>query len=195
MFLQLLRLQESRIEDKKCRLLVKHLLDHPSLRELDFSHNLIGDRGARAIGKLLTRSKLEILNMCDNDIRGPGAKAIAHALSKNSTLLSLNLRLNRVRDEGGQAVCKALQNNNTLLHLHLGGNEVTEHTAIALSKVLVQNNTLRSINLSCNRLGVVSKTFINMVEEGVSSLLQCSLHSRKQNCWIDEKWKSQHCYS
>ncbi|XP_035534303.1 dynein regulatory complex subunit 5 [Morone saxatilis] len=152
--LKLLRLHQSHVEDKKCRLLVKFLLDHPSLRELDFSHNLIGDKGARAIGKLLTRSKLETLNMCDNDIRGPGAKAIAHALSNNSTLLSLNLRLNRLRDEGGEAIGKALLNNNSLRHLHLGGNEVTLPTAIALSKVLVQNNTLKSINLSCNKLGV-----------------------------------------
>lgn len=164
LFLQLLRIHQSHIEDKKCRLLVKSLLDHPSLRELDFSHNLIGDRGARAIGKLLTRSKLETLNVCDNNIRGPGAKAIAHALSKNSTLLSLNLRLNRLRDEGGQAVGKALLNNNTLLHLHLGGNEATLPTAIALSKVLVQNSTLKSINLSCNNLGVVSNLlFANLL--------------------------------
>ncbi|CAK6962733.1 dynein regulatory complex subunit 5 [Scomber scombrus] len=178
--LKVLRLHESQIEDKKCRLLVKHLLDHPSLRELDFSHNLIGDRGARAVGKLLTSSKLEILNMCDNDIRDHGAKAIAQALSKNSTLLSLNLRLNQLRDEGGQAICKALLNNSTLLDLHLGGNQVMEPTAFALSKTLVQNNTLKSINLSCNSLGVVSKEFVYIVGEGVSSLLQCSLHSRKQ---------------
>ncbi|KAL6095807.1 tcte1 [Pungitius sinensis] len=151
--LKLLRLHQSHIEDKKCRLLVKHLLDHPSLTELDFSHNMIGDKGARAIGKLLARNKLETLNMCDNNIRCPGAKAIAHALSENSSLLSLNLRLNAVRDEGGQAIGKALLNNNTLLRLHLGGNRVTGPTAVALSKVLVENNTLKSINLSCNNLG------------------------------------------
>ncbi|XP_034756825.1 dynein regulatory complex subunit 5 [Etheostoma cragini] len=154
MTLKLLKLHQSHIEDVKCRLLVKYLLDHPSLRELDFSHNLIGDKGARALGKLLNRSKLTTLNMCDNEIRGPGAKAIAYALSKNSTLKSLNLRLNRLRDDGGQAIGKALLNNNTLLHLHLGGNEVTGPTANALSKVLIQSNTLKSINLSCNNLGV-----------------------------------------
>nr|XP_020459599.1 T-complex-associated testis-expressed protein 1 isoform X2 [Monopterus albus] len=150
--LKLFRLHQSHIEDKKCRLLVKYLLDHPSLRELDFSYNLIGDSGARAIGKLLTRSKLQILNMCDNDIRDTGAKAIAHALSKNVTLLSLNLCRNRVRDEGGQAIGKALLNNNTLRHLHLGSNVVTGLTAIALSEVLARNDTLKSINLSCNNL-------------------------------------------
>uniref|UniRef100_UPI003AAC4306 dynein regulatory complex subunit 5 n=1 Tax=Centroberyx gerrardi TaxID=166262 RepID=UPI003AAC4306 len=163
--LKLLRLHQSKVEDDKCRLLVKYLLDHPSLRELDLSHNLIGDRGARAIGKLLNRSQLETLNIYDNNIRGPGAQAIAHALSKNSTLLSLNLRLNRLGDEGGQAVGQALLNNSTLLHLHLGANEMSEPAAIALSKVLVQNNTLKSINLSCNRLGMDGG---KALEEGMS---------------------------
>ncbi|XP_029984870.1 dynein regulatory complex subunit 5 [Sphaeramia orbicularis] len=152
--LKRLRLHQSNIEDKQCRLLVKNLLDHPSLRELDFSHNLIGDRGARAIGKLLSRSKLQVLNMYDNNIRDPGARAIAHALSKNSTLLSLNLQLNRLRDEGGQSIGQALIKNNTLLHLHLGANEVTGPSAVAISKALLQNNTLKSINLSSNKLGV-----------------------------------------
>ncbi|XP_068433181.1 dynein regulatory complex subunit 5 [Clinocottus analis] len=173
--LKLLKLHQSQIEDKKCRLLVKSLLDHPSLRELDFSHNLIGDRGARAIGKLLTRSKLETLNMCDNDIRGPGAKAIAHALSKNSTLLSLNLRLNCLGDEGGQAISKALLNNNTLLHLHLGANRVTGPTAIALSKVLLQNNTLKSINLSCNSLGVDGGEALREAMSINTSVTECDI--------------------
>ncbi|XP_051264607.1 dynein regulatory complex subunit 5 [Dicentrarchus labrax] len=173
--LKLLRLHQSHIEDKKCRMLVKCLLDHPSLRELDFSHNLIGDKGARAIGKLLTRNKLETLNMCDNDIRGPGAKAIAHALSNNSTLVSLNLRLNRLRDEGGEAIGKALLNNNSLRHLHLGGNEVTRPTAIALSKVLVQNNTLKSINLSCNNLGVDGGRALEEAMSHNTGITECDL--------------------
>lgn len=106
--------------------------------------------------------------MCDNVIRDTGAKAIAHALSRNSTLLSLSLRLNRLGDEGGKAIGKALLNNKTLLHLHLGANKVTGPTAIALAQLLAQNNTLRSINLSCNILGEVSITPI------INLCLHCS---------------------
>ncbi|XP_006792651.1 dynein regulatory complex subunit 5 isoform X1 [Neolamprologus brichardi] len=172
----LFRLHLSHLEDKKCRLLVKYLLDHTSLRTLDFSHNVIGDSGARAIGKLLTKSKLEILNLYDNNIGGPGAKAIAQALSKNTTLVSLNLCLNRLKDEGGQAICKALLNNKTLLHLQLGANGVTWLTALSLSSMLAQNNTLKSINLSCNTLGEVGG---NALEEAMSrntSVTECSIH-------------------
>lgn len=155
LFPQHFRLYLSHLEDKQCCLLVDYLLDHPSLSTLDFSHNIIGDMGARAIGKLLTRSKLKILKLHHNNIGGPGAKAIAHALSTNTTLVSLNLRLNRLKNEGGQAICKALLINKTLLHLHLGANEMTACTALSLSKMLAQNKTLKSINLSCNKLGEV----------------------------------------
>lgn len=135
---------------------MSHLLDHPSLLELDLSHNHIGDRGARAVGKLLNRSKLQKVAVYNNRIRGPGAQALAHALSSNTALTFLNLRLNRIGDEGGQAVAQALMKNTTLMELHLEGNKMTEPSAMALSQALVQNSTLKTLNLANNRLGVVS---------------------------------------
>uniref|UniRef100_A0A8C5FF52 T-complex-associated-testis-expressed 1 n=1 Tax=Gadus morhua TaxID=8049 RepID=A0A8C5FF52_GADMO len=151
--LKVLRLCQSKVEDERCRILALHLLDHPSLLELDLSHNLIGDRGARAIAKLLSRSRLEGLDLYDNEVAGPGGRAIAHALSRSATLRSLNLRLNRLGDEGGRAVGQALLTNRTLRRLHLGANEMGEASAAVLAQVLVQNDTLTSINLSCNSLG------------------------------------------
>lgn len=69
------------------RVLISHILDHPGLVELDLSNNLIGDRGARAVGKFLNNhSRLTKLSLTDNQIRAAGAQAIAHALTKNSTL-------------------------------------------------------------------------------------------------------------
>nr|XP_061806743.1 dynein regulatory complex subunit 5-like [Nerophis lumbriciformis] len=151
--LKVVRLYESHIDDAKCKLLSKHLVAHPCLRELNLSHNVIGDKGAKAVAKMLNSTKLEILNLSDNIVRDVGANAIADALPGNCTLLLLNLRINRVGDEGGQAIGKALMKNGTLLHLHLGANLVTEPTAITLSEVLAKNQTLKTINLSCNKLG------------------------------------------
>nr|XP_006626040.2 PREDICTED: T-complex-associated testis-expressed protein 1 [Lepisosteus oculatus] len=173
--LKVFRIHESKVDDEKARVLIHSLLDHPSLKELDLSHNLIGDRGARAIGKLINRSQLEKLIVYNNKIRGPGAQAIAYALSKNATLLSLNLRLNRTGDEGGQSIAQALLKNTTLVSLHLGSNELTEPTASVLSQVLVQNTTLRSINLSCNRLGADGG---KLLEEGMShntTVVECDI--------------------
>ncbi|KAF6721363.1 T-complex-associated testis-expressed protein 1 [Oryzias melastigma] len=134
--LKLFRLHQSHVDDRKCQLLVKHLVDHPSLTELDFSHNRIGDGGARAIGQLLARSKLQTLNLSNNLISCQGAKSIALALSKICTLESLNLLLNMIKDDGGQAIAKALLNNTTLRNLNLGGNDLTSVTAEAVSEML-----------------------------------------------------------
>ncbi|KAK1796199.1 hypothetical protein P4O66_009278, partial [Electrophorus voltai] len=173
--LKVLRIQQSKVDDDKCRVLVSSLLDHPSLLELDLSHNLIGDRGARAIGKLLGRSHLKRLAIYNNQIRGPGAQALSHALSKNPSLVALNLRLNRLADEGGQAVAQALLKNQNLVSLHLGANEMTEPTATAMANALVHNSTLRNLSLACNRLGVDGG---KVLEEGMShnsSLVECDI--------------------
>ncbi|XP_028902948.1 dynein regulatory complex subunit 5 [Ornithorhynchus anatinus] len=151
--LKVLKLTRSRVTDEKARILVHGLLDHPALEELDLSHNLIGDRGARAVAKLLNHSRLRALNLSNNRVRAPGAQALARALAHNTTLTSLNLRLNRIEDEGGQALAHALQTNDTLVVLHLGSNELSEPTATLLSQVLSVNTTLASVNLSCNHIG------------------------------------------
>lgn len=46
-------IQQSKVDDAKVRVLISHFLDHPSLSDVDLSHNCIGDRGARAVAKLI----------------------------------------------------------------------------------------------------------------------------------------------
>ncbi|NWS65456.1 DRC5 protein, partial [Crotophaga sulcirostris] len=152
--LKVLKLTHSKVDDDKTRLLVRNLLDHPCLVELNLSHNLIKDKGARAVGKLINRSRLETLNLCNNQIHHLGAQALAQALAKNSTLTCLNLRLNCVEDEGGEAIGRALLTNTTLKSIHLGSNNLSEPTAVLFSQVLAKNTTLTSINFSCNHLGL-----------------------------------------
>ncbi|XP_069811564.1 dynein regulatory complex subunit 5 isoform X1 [Dendropsophus ebraccatus] len=152
--LKVFRLHRSKVDDDKVRVLIKSLLDHPTLVQLDLSHNQISDRGARAMGKLLNQSQLQTLNLCNNNIRPHGAQAIAHSLTKNSRLQVLNLRLNHIGDEGGQALCNALLQNNSLQWLHIGSNELSEPTATLLAQVLSQNTSLKSINISCNPIGL-----------------------------------------
>ncbi|NXH12482.1 DRC5 protein, partial [Bucco capensis] len=152
--LKVFKLTRSKVDDDKVRVLVRNLLDHPCLVELNLSHNLIGDEGAQALGKLINRSRLETLDLCNNQIHHVGAQALAQALAKNSTLTSLNLRLNCVEDKGGKAIGQALLTNTTLKSIHLGSNNLSEQTALLFSQVLAQNTTLTSINFSCNHLGL-----------------------------------------
>ncbi|KAK2856087.1 hypothetical protein Q5P01_004822 [Channa striata] len=155
--------------DKDCESLAKALQSCKTLKILRLHLSQIEDKNVGCW------SKLEVLNVCDNGIGDPGAKAIAHALSKNSTLLSLNLCLNHLGDEGGEAIGKALWKNNTLLHLNLGGNKVTSPTAVSLSKVLAQNKTLKSINLSCNSLGEVGGKALEEAMSDNTCLTECNI--------------------
>uniref|UniRef100_A0A8C6RDV1 T-complex-associated testis expressed 1 n=1 Tax=Nannospalax galili TaxID=1026970 RepID=A0A8C6RDV1_NANGA len=152
--LKIFRLTRSKVDDDKARILIRSLLDHPALEELDLSHNLIGDRGARAAAKLMRHSRLRVLNLANNQVRAPGAQSLGHALAHNTNLVSLNLHLNCIENEGGQAIAYALQTNKCLTTLHLGGNELSEPTATLLSQVFAINTTLISLNLSCNHIGL-----------------------------------------
>ena len=155
--LKVFRLHQSKVDDDKVRVLISHLLDHPSLIELDLSHNVISDRGARAIGKFINNhSQLIKLNVSDNNIRAAGAQAIAHALTKNTLLKHLNMRMNRLGDDGGQPMCRSLLLNETLQELNLSSNDLSEATAAILYQVLRKNATLTKIDLSSNKLGPVS---------------------------------------
>lgn len=152
--LRVFQLSRSKVDCDRCRILISRLLDHPGLEELDLSHNSIGDRGARALGKFLNgHSQLVRLDLTDNLVRAQGAQALAHALLKNRTLRQLSLRLNRMGDDGGQAIGKALIRNDILEDVDISSNELTEPTATVLAQVIVQNKSLQRLNLCNNRLG------------------------------------------
>lgn len=153
------------MDDDKIKILARSLQHHPCLLELDLSHNLIKDHGAQGLGKLISLSKLETLNLCNNQICHLGAQALAQGLAESSTLTSLNLRLNFVEDKGGEAIGRALLTNTSLKSLHLGSNNLSQRTTAVFSQVLAQNTTLTSINFSCNHLG--------LVREASSFSLQC----------------------
>ena len=53
-----------------------------------------------------------------------GAEAIAEALRKNSTLVTLDLRSNEIGLAGAQVIADALRKNSTLLTLYLGFNDI-----------------------------------------------------------------------
>ncbi|XP_075250689.1 dynein regulatory complex subunit 5-like isoform X2 [Convolutriloba macropyga] len=151
--LKKLSVQRSKVDDEKVRVMIKHMLNHPNLEELDLSFNKIGDKGARAVGKLINNSKITRLNLLDNQIGHQGMAAIAHALKKPTALKHLNLRLNRLGDEGAQSLCVSLLDNSTVETLNIAANDITEQTSQFIAQLIVSNNTLCELDLSCNQLG------------------------------------------
>ncbi|KAL7056801.1 hypothetical protein AAHC03_019219 [Spirometra sp. Aus1] len=153
--LVVLELVKSRVDCERCRVLVGHLLDHPTLKSLNLAHNIISDWGARALGKLISgRSELQSLNLTNNRLTADGGEALGHALTKNAKkLIKLNLRLNRLMDEGGSAIAKALIKNNTLRELDLASNGLGDMAILIFGQVLTHNATLSKLDLSNNKIG------------------------------------------
>jgi exopolyphosphatase/pppGpp-phosphohydrolase len=91
-----------------------------------------------------------MLNVDFNGIGADGAKALALALEKNTTLRTLNVGWNHQIAVGGgaQALAKALEKNSTLTTLELFGNEIGNKGIDALLKALDYNYTL--LNLEMN---------------------------------------------
>ncbi|XP_048387885.1 dynein regulatory complex subunit 5 [Stegostoma tigrinum] len=162
--LKVLKLPRNRIDDEKLRVLVKYMLNHPSLIELDLSHNLIEDNGAKVLAKLLHKTKLEKVNLCNNHISAYGAKAISYKVRRFSSLKSINFRLNQIGDEGGEALGRALVKS-SVEDINLSCNELTEPVAVVFSELLTKNHTLKTIDLSCNNFGLEGG---RQLQEGMS---------------------------
>ncbi len=148
-------LQNNRIDDDLCRLLCAGLVENGSVTTLDMGHNGIGDLGAKALGKVLSRpvSVLTKLVLCDNKIFEEGARALGKALRKNHTLTDLNLRLNRLGGEGGASLFDSLITNNTIVTLSVAANALEGHCAVSLGNFLRANTSLKSLDVSSNEFG------------------------------------------
>ncbi|VDO04467.1 unnamed protein product [Rodentolepis nana] len=147
---------KNRVDCSKCRVLARHLINHPSLTVLNLSHNVISDLGARSLSKLISgRSRIECLDLTDNQLGIKGGAAIGQALGKeNCTITKLNLRLNRIKDAGAISIAKALQRNKRLKELNLAANGFGDPSFNAFGEALSYNSGLEKFDLSNNSISV-----------------------------------------
>ena len=154
--LQVFGLRESKVNNERARLLISHLLDHPSLCTLgnlvdmdclnahlllfsDFSHNCLGDGAGRALGKLLNDHSpaLTSLDISNNQLEEVAGISIGHALQRNSILQELNISMNRMGDQGAQHIFKGLMQNKSLKILDISSNDIGELSAPILAEVRI----------------------------------------------------------
>jgi Ran GTPase-activating protein (RanGAP) involved in mRNA processing and transport len=141
----------NRIGDKGATMLAD-VMDR--LEHLELSSCGIGPKGAEAIATVLatntTLKKLDLgllkstnaLGEIPNAMGNQGATALAGALTRNSTLLSLNLLHNGIYQQGVSNLAKALTDGNrTLLYLNIEqlGIPVNELTRETIRAALKQN--------------------------------------------------------
>ena len=106
---------------------------------VDLSHNCLGAKAGRALGKLLNdhSPKLTVLDINDNRLEAEAGSALGHALQRNSVLKELNISMNWLGDLGVQPLLKALCKNSTLQILDISSNNIGEPSAPALAEVRV----------------------------------------------------------
>ena len=151
--LKILRVPENLITDAQLRALLSGLVRNRSVTLLDFSHNKIGDDGAKALASLLRQpegSSVKHLILSDNHIGAQGARHLGRALQECNTLESLSLRLNRIGDEGGVRLCRGLVKNQGLQRLSLAGNSLEFEFAAEILPVLRRHPTLTALDVSSN---------------------------------------------
>mmetsp|Transcript_32153 Transcript_32153/g.68459 ORF Transcript_32153/g.68459 Transcript_32153/m.68459 type:complete len:437 (-) Transcript_32153:120-1430(-) len=151
------------------------------LEDLYLQNNQIAFLDPRFADALARNRTLRVLNLCENQIGGEGAKLLARAVKANDALRQLHLNGNRIGDEGVESLADALMDNFTLQvmvmsdngianegarslavalrvnrslqQLHLGGNDVDDEGVIAVAGALAENGTLQLIDLARNDVG------------------------------------------
>ena len=123
--IQKLGLPHDYINDEEIEVLVNDFFHMNQLQELNLGCNtLITIKGWRAVATLLElpHTKLETLNIYNNNIGNDGALVFANALGSNSTLKTLGLRDNGITAEGwapfSKLLCDTSSVNNTYMSNH-----------------------------------------------------------------------------
>ncbi|GBG34278.1 Nucleotide-binding oligomerization domain-containing protein 2 [Hondaea fermentalgiana] len=113
----------------------------------------IGVDGAKALaGALVKNSSLQTLELQDNEIGDGGAKALADALAKNSSLQTLSLSHNYIVDGGAKALADALAKNSSLQTLGLEHNQIGSDGSKALAFALTKISSLQTLGLNTTNI-------------------------------------------
>ena len=151
--LQSINLEHCRLEDFEVADLVQSLREHPSLQELSVRMNYCEQEAVEAMADLLTSptSKLQRLDMAQQDPGVLDLAILARALRNNTTLQFLDLRENFVYDAHMACLADALCVNTTLKELYLENCDIGDLGWHSLLDRLPEMHGIRKLWLRMNR--------------------------------------------
>ena len=121
------------------------------LEELDFSHNMLQNAGAKQICKARLKN-LTNFNISHNHISLNAADDIAHFLACTTKLEILDLSGNDLQEQDCNNIFNSLENISDLSLLKFSHNNVINEAADNLAKVLWHNTLLQVLDLSYNNI-------------------------------------------
>lgn len=146
-----LLLFEKNISDEGIVALADALEDNCTIESLLLGPN-IGDKGAKALGKMVEKNhSIELLALIGNSIGNLGAKELAEGLKCNRTLAHFGLIANNVGDLGAQCFAEALEKS-ALASFGLLANGVGNRGAAALGLALEKNRSIIVFGLASNNI-------------------------------------------
>lgn len=144
-------LEHSELEKQTAAFFANSLSQMPSLRELSFQQNIVGDGVVKAFGKNLSSNlPLEKFVYSGNASRNENGDDFASIIKSCPNLLHLDLSYSGLGDEEMKTVIDALKYVPRLVSLDLSGCKLAQNSMIHLSEKLSCIRELASLSLNDN---------------------------------------------
>lgn len=145
------------------------------VRHFLLGNNVVGDGGAQEIAKMVngrpSDKPIETLYLAGNEFSATGAKTLAAALARDTSVTSLWLKRNPLGPQGAGYLAEMLRTNNTLEVLDLVNTAIGDQGVESIFTALRENTTLRTIYLDSNAI----------TEHGASAIAEYFRFLRAEN--------------
>ncbi|KAL8605545.1 hypothetical protein ACOMHN_031482 [Nucella lapillus] len=149
----------------------RSVYQHLPRRHMTLTHSGVSGGQVKAIAIALVRNVTVLtLNMADSRLDVPGTAYLTEALRDNRSLADLDVSHNSLGVWGVKLIAATLTTNTSIVRVNLAGNNIQDKDIAVLSEMLQKNKTLRELNLSHNHVGHVGGALLGQALEVNDSL-------------------------
>ncbi|PIO32139.1 hypothetical protein AB205_0067940 [Aquarana catesbeiana] len=146
-----LHLVGNHLTDSLCPHLASGIRNNQTLRTLDLSNNDLDGPHFRDLMEALTTSRIEELQLDNNDLTDSSCPHLASGIRNNQTLRTLSLSYNKLGGPHFRDLMEALTTSR-IEELLLYNNQLTDSSCPHLASGIRNNQKLRRLNLGGNNL-------------------------------------------
>ena len=162
--LQILNLDNNNMTAEVAEDLANVITSNFHLERLGLANNNLGPSAFVLLQALKENTKLQILNLNNNNMTGEVAEDLANIIKSNSYLEQLGLGNNNL-GPSAIVILQALKENSKLKILDLNSNKMTAEVAEDLANVIKNNLDLEELYLSNNSLGSSAIMILQALKE------------------------------
>jgi len=161
----------------------------PNYTELSWTGRYVGADGAKVLAKALGKnSSVTYIDLGDNGIGDDGVKAIAEALKKNSSVTTIRASYNNIGADGAKAIAEALAENSSVTKIRLYDNNISPTNETLIKSKAASNAVLKKHqdDVRKNNDNTKPLSSLSYYVDEISATSSLSLHDNKPQ-W---KWTS-----